>query len=119
MSEHRRVVIESPYAGNVDKNLAYLRACMRDCLVNHDEAPFASHGLYTQPGVLDDGVPKERAHGIDAGFAWRAVADATVVYTDLGITNGMRAGIAHAAIASRPIEYRVLGGIWYGAGVLL
>ena len=71
----RLVIIESPYAGNVPLNLLYLRACMRDCL-SRGEAPFASHALYTQPGVLDDGDPAERAHGIEAGFAWRAVAHA-------------------------------------------
>lgn len=48
------VIIESPYAGDVDRNLEYLRAAMRDCL-KRGEAPFASHALYTQPGVLDDG----------------------------------------------------------------
>ena len=99
----RRVIIESPYAGNVEHNLRYLRACMADCL-RRGEAPFASHGLYTQPGVLDDGKPDERRLGISAGFAWRAVAEATVVYADLGITPGMIDGIAHATAMNRPIE---------------
>lgn len=88
----KRVVIESPYAGDVELNLRYLRACMRDCLLR-GESPFASHGLYTQPGVLDDGDPDERAIGIRAGFAWRLFSTKTVVYTDLGITDGMRKGI--------------------------
>lgn len=52
-----RVIIESPYAGDVDANLTYLRACLRDCLLR-GEAPFASHGLYAQPGVLDDAIPQ-------------------------------------------------------------
>lgn len=105
----RRVVIESPYAGDVERNLRYLRACMRDCLLR-GEAPFASHGLYTQLGVLDDTVPSEREHGIHAGFAWRHVSEATVVYTDLGITQGMEYGIAHAVGGQRPVEYRTLPG---------
>lgn len=54
------VLLESPYAGNVELNVTYARACMRDCL-KRGEAPFASHLLYTQPGVLDDLVPNERA----------------------------------------------------------
>lgn len=107
----RRVVIESPYAGKVETNLRYLRAAMADCL-RRGEAPFASHGLYTQPGMLDDDKPDERKLGIEAGFAWRSVADATIVYADLGITPGMAAGIEHAERDGRTVEYRRLGGEW-------
>ena len=81
---------------------------MHDSIVNHDEAPYASHGLYTQPGVLDDRIPVERDRGIVAGFLWREAADATIVYTNLGITTGMAYGIAHAEARGRPIEYRLL-----------
>ena len=113
----RRVIIESPYAGDHARNLRYLRACMRDC-IERGEAPFASHGLYTQPGVLDDKNPKERAQGIEAGFSWRVVADATVIYTDLGISYGMECGIKDATVLrdshgyQHEIEYRELGGEW-------
>ena len=86
------------------------------CLVNRGEAPFASHGLYTQPGVLRDEVHEERQHGIAAGFAWREVAEATIVYTDLGRSRGMDYGIAHAEKLGHPIEYRTLGGEWEGCG---
>lgn len=113
----RRVIIESPYAGDVERNLRYLRACMADCLAR-GEAPFASHGLYTQPGVLDDTKPEERKLGIEAGFAWRGAADATVVYTDLGGSRGMDLGIKAAerlyvqTRGAHAIEYRELGGEW-------
>ena len=50
----RKVILESPYAGDVETNLRNARAAMRDCLLR-GEAPYASHLLYTQPGVLDDG----------------------------------------------------------------
>ena len=104
-----RVIIESPYAGDVERNLAYLRAAMRDC-ITRNEAPFASHALYTQPGVLDDDIPEERAMGMMAGFAWRRVAERTVVYTDLGITKGMREGIVHAQTNEKEVEFRTLPG---------
>ena len=103
------VVIESPYAGNVKENIRYLQACMRDCLLR-GEAPYASHGLYTQPGVLDDLVAEERQHGIEAGFAWRRVAELTVVYHDLGLSSGMRYGIDDAIARGCPVEYRSLPG---------
>lgn len=109
----KRVIIESPYAGNVEINLRYLRACMHDSLVNYNEAPFASHGLYTQPGVLRDDDVHERAHGIGAGFAWRELADYTVVYQDFGITKGMQYGIDHAKEHGKVIVYRNLGEMCY------
>lgn len=105
------VVIESPYAGDIEKNLRYLRACMRDCLLR-GEAPYASHALYTQPGVLRDEVPEERQHGIEAGFAFRPLMKKTVVYEDLGYSRGMKYGIQHAQEIDHPIEYRRLGGEW-------
>lgn len=107
----RRVIIESPYAGRWWwqrwRNVRYARAALRDALLR-GEAPLASHLLYTQAGVLRDDVPAERAQGIAAGFAWRPVADATVVYIDCGISGGMRAGIADALAVGRPVQYRSL-----------
>lgn len=111
----RLVILESPYAGDVERNVHYARACMAHCLAL-GEAPMASHLLYTQPGVLDDSDPDERDRGIRAGFAWREVADATVVYRDLGISSGMAAGIEQANRISvqtsgqHRIEFRVLPG---------
>jgi hypothetical protein len=64
----------------------------------------------TQPGVLDDKVPEERKLGIEAGFAWKDVAHATVVYTDLGITKGMSYGIDAAERLGQTIEFRSLEG---------
>jgi len=104
----RLVILESPYAGDVPTNVAYARRALRDSLLR-GEAPIASHLLYTQPGVLDDGVPDERTHGINAGLAWRRVAEASVVYTDLGVSKGMEYGIAEAAAAGIYIEYRSIG----------
>jgi len=99
------VILESPFAGDVEKNIKYARACMRDCLLR-GESPFASHLLYTQDGVLDDNVPEERKLGINAGFEWRNVAQKTVVYTDEGITKGMEQGIEHSENLGIPVEYR-------------
>ena len=101
------VILESPYAGDIEANVTYARRCVRDSLLR-GEAPIASHLLYTQPGVLRDEVPEERQHGIDAGLAWRQVAQATVVYTDRGVSTGMQYGIAAAEEAGIPIEYRKL-----------
>lgn len=101
------VIIESPYAGDVARNLAYARAALYDCLVR-GEAPYASHALYTQPGVLDDRKPEERMRGIEAGFEFRRFAARTVVYMDLGLSAGMSAGVVHAVQLGQPVEYRTL-----------
>lgn len=101
----RRVILESRYAGDLRHNTNYARACVRDALLR-GEAPLASHLLYTQPGILDDTIPNERAHGINAGHAWLHLADAVVVYTDLGISEGMQAGINAAQFNGIPVEYR-------------
>lgn len=110
MAVRERVIIESPYAGatpaDTEDNLFYLRCCMHDALVHRGEAPFASHGLYTQPGVLDDSIPAERTAGIEAGFLWRPVADRTAVYLDRGISRGMKYGIEHAIKLGHPLVYR-------------
>jgi hypothetical protein len=80
---------------------------MRDCLLR-GEAPFASHALYTQSGVLDDNKPEERQLGIETGFAFRATGAVTVVYTDLGFSSGMKAGIEHAHRCGYRVEFRSL-----------
>ena len=101
------VILESPYAGDVEKNTEYARLCLKDSL-SRGEAPMASHLLYTQ--VLDDLVPEEREWGIEAGLAFARVAEKTVVYVDRGISNGMQYGIDNAREAGRPIERRSILG---------
>jgi len=100
-----RVVLESPYAGNVEANLDYARRALTDSL-RRGEAPIASHLLHTQ--VLADAKPDERRLGIAAGHAWIAVAEAVVVYEDLGISAGMQAAIDEAERLRVPVERRIL-----------
>lgn len=105
-----KVLVESPFAGTpqeIERNTRYLRAALADCF-KRGEAPFASHGLYTLPGVLDDGVPIERAQGIEAGLIWGKCADLTAVYSDLGISKGMHEGILRAFNEGRSVVYRSL-----------
>lgn len=103
------MVIESPYAGDVERNTRYARAAMRDALVR-GEFPIASHLLYTQPGILDDGDPHERRWGIEAGLAWGQHAQLVAVYTDLGVSQGMQLGIERAKARGQQVLYRCLPG---------
>lgn len=99
------VLLESPFAGDVEKNIRYARECVRDSLLR-GEYPIASHLLYTQEGILDDNMPEERQLGIDAGLAWKAVAEGSVVYIDLGLSDGMAYGIRQAIESGLPVEFR-------------
>lgn len=108
MNKMRLVIVESPFAGDVEANIQYARRCVRDSL-SRGEAPIASHLLYTQQGILDDDIPSERQWGIDAGLAWRGVAEASVVYVDRGISKGMEYGMAAAKEAGMPVEIRSIG----------
>jgi hypothetical protein len=101
----RLVVIESPYAGARANNDAYLRDAHKDSLAR-GEHPFASHGYL--PLVLDDADPAQRAQGMACGFAWGEKASARVVYVDLGISGGMRAGIEEAKRLGQPVVLRSL-----------
>lgn len=105
------VIIESPFwaesQDELEKNKQYALACLQESL-DRGEAPFASHAFYTQPGLLDDRIAEERDLGIRCGFAWAARAWKRVVYTDRGISPGMRAGIEHARSIGQKVEYRRL-----------
>lgn len=113
------VILESPFKAKVpdaitvaserdayaaielERNIKYARAAMRDSLKNHGELPSASHLLFTQEGVLDDNNPEERTLGIYAGLAWRAPTKKSVVYIDRGISSGMILGVKAARKTAR------------------
>lgn len=109
-------VIVSPYTGPdeaaVVRHIRYARGCVRDALMR-GEAPYASHLLYTQPGVLDDRVLEERELGMRAGLARLLRAcDVVAVYTDCGISSGMKHDIGIAIAMGHDIEYRQIAATW-------
>ena len=97
------VIIETPYSGDVKANTAYARSCLLNSL-RRGEAPIASHLLHTQ--VLDDMHPDERSLGIEAGLAWYRVATKCAVYSDRGISGGMKKGLVRAMQHDVAVEYR-------------
>lgn len=104
-----KVIVESPYAGDIAANVEYAQRALRDCLARHGEAPIASHLLYTQPHVLNDTIPEERSLGISAGLAWRHVADYAVFYVDRGWSQGMLAARELYDLEGFPYVLRTLG----------
>ncbi len=107
----KKVIIESPYAGDIERNIKYARACLKDSL-NRGEAPLVSHLLYTQEGVLDDTIKAERRQGIDAGLAWIEAADLHVFYIDYGMSKGMEYARGFAIGLGVKVEYRKIGKLY-------
>jgi hypothetical protein len=106
--EWKIVVIESPFAGDVAANKAYLQRCIRDCLARA-ESPYASHQMLTE--ALDDSVPEQRALGIGAGLAFRLLAPNRVFYIDRGWSRGMLAARKLYESELLPFEIRSLDGL--------
>lgn len=65
MAEGKIVYIASPYAGDVEGNVAFARAACR-LAMEQGNTPVAAHLLY--PQMLDDTVPKQRELGIRMGL---------------------------------------------------
>lgn len=102
------IIIESPYAGDKEailKNENYARAAALSCL-EKGEIPFASHILYTQKGILDDTKPAQRRLGIEAGLLFGTICNKSVMFSDLGMTEGMIEGIEKAKKLGREVEIR-------------
>jgi len=91
-----------------EEHIVYARRAMRDMLYR-GEAPYASHLLYTQEGVLDDADPAEREMGIRAGFSYRGIVAARAFYLDFGMSRGMHHGYRDALRSGQIIYWR---GFW-------
>jgi hypothetical protein len=103
-------ILETPYAGDVNANVHFAQCCMNDMLLR-DEAPYASHLLYTQENVLDDTKPDERERGIYAGFAWKHMEGVvTVFYDNYGMSRGMTLALDYCKENELPYEIRTLKG---------
>lgn len=105
----RLVIIESPYSGDIEANVAYARRALADSIAR-GEAPLASHLLYTQPGILVDNVKWERHVGMLMGWEWTRHADRVALYMDRGLTPGMIQGLRVALELRRPYCFRWLDG---------
>ena len=123
MTERRCVILESPYRGHGESdgeiasrtqwNVDYARLCVRNSVLR-GEAPIASHLLYTQPTILDDNKPEERALGIACGLAWLPKSSYSVFYTDHGWSGGMLAALHdHNLKHNYPFRIRSLKGLDY------
>jgi len=103
MPKKSLVYVESPFAGDLSRNASYLRFVIRDS-IKRGEAPFASHGFYTQ--FLDDKIPEQRALGIELGECFRLKCSLTAFYVDFGWSKGMLEGLRTCQQKGLPHEFR-------------
>lgn len=101
-----KVIIETPYAGNIELNVEFTKACVRDSLINHNENPQCLHLIY--PKIINDDEIGERNLGIDRSFAIHQKANRKVYYLDRGFTDGMKDGFLHSIASGIPVEFRCL-----------
>ena len=99
----KRIILESPYAGDVCRNIKYAKECMLNSL-GRGEAPIASHLLYTQ--MLNYDISFERELRIRAGLAWTECADLHVFYIDFGYSSGMLEALRYAIDRGFNVEER-------------
>jgi hypothetical protein len=102
-------IIESPYAGDIERNTRYAQLAMRDSIMR-GECPFASHLLYPQPNILNEFDPAERALGIELGYRLWPHASVIAFYCDLGISNGMKMAAERAGKEGLLIDMRRIDG---------
>ena len=103
----RSVALEMSLGDDLAEGIKYVSACMADCIARNEIA-FPPPELYARALPLDSSSSEMFAQGVSAARQWNEHADATVVYTDLGFSTVVRAGIDRAKAYRRPIEYRSL-----------
>jgi hypothetical protein len=70
------------------------------------ESPYSGGGEETQ--VLDDTLPEQRSMGMSRALLWYECAELCAVYTDRGITQGMKDGISYAKLLKITVVERTL-----------
>ena len=111
------VMIESPYSGDIDRNIRYLQIAWTDSMVLYGECAYASHGYMTQHPrarnyfVSDydgkwDTLTREGA--IERSHLMRHKCDKTVFYTDRGWSTGMNFALAYCKKHGIPYEERTV-----------
>lgn len=92
-----------------DRNASYAQAAASD-VIALGEVPLSVELFYSTVGSSPTD-PSARAMMIEARQELTdTAAEAIVVYSDLGLDDGMRSQIADAVLSDKPVEYRTLPG---------
>jgi hypothetical protein len=101
MTHRKKVYVVSPYAGDTDANVKAAKRYCRYVIKKHC-IPVASHLLY--PGILKDDDPEERELGLMFGLALLAMTDEVWVFSEHGISEGMRQEIHEAKCLKKTVR---------------
>lgn len=99
MEYSKLVYIASPYAGDVEANVAFAKAACRYA-IEQGATPVAVHLLY--PQLLDDSVPAEREMGLQMGLRVLEACDELWLCGER-ISQGMRAEFSTAKQMGIPV----------------
>lgn len=113
------VILESPYSGDIDRNVAYLQRAMHDARTR-GEVVIAPHMMWTQHHlcpthyVSDYDAKYEVPNGgreiaLQQIHELRRRADLIVFYMDYGMSSGMRDGMDQCIKENLKFEERTLG----------
>lgn len=113
------VLLESPFSGNIQRNVAYTQRAMADSR-QRNEAPIITHLLWTQhhekaDHFVSDYDPKYtlpnlgRESALEQLKAIRRRVHKVVFLVDYGYSNGMKHGLEHCKKEGIPYEERKLG----------
>ena len=100
MKKSKLIYIASPYAGDIEKNVAFAQRACRYA-IHQGYIPIAVHLLY--PQMLDDGDPAERELGLQLGQQLLRRCDELWVCGDR-ISSGMAREISEANQLSIPVK---------------
>ena len=110
-SNYAQVILETPFEASnnttKDEFTRFARACIKDSLSQGD-APLAFHLLYTQKGILDYTHSNEYLQATRAKLSWCKAAEASVIYTNYGLSGEMLDTIDLMAKQNIEVIYREL-----------
>lgn len=98
----KTVTIESPFAGDIQRNKAYLQDAIR-WACQRGISPYASHQMLTE--ALNDLIPEERDRGIRLGLAMSALTDESWFFIDHGMSSGMKAALSWCRECGRTVRF--------------
>jgi hypothetical protein len=101
----KRIAIESPYAGNIEQNVAFAKNVCR--YVTHDgKSPYAMHLMF--PQFLNESKQEERELGIECGLSWVDAAEEVwfCLSDHPSISGGMRIALDHLLELKAPPTLR-------------
>jgi hypothetical protein len=103
------VAIESPLKANQgysrEQFRRYWQLCIEDAIKYREEEVYCSHWL---ADVLDDENPLERAIGLKIGLRFSAFCDYAAIYTDFGVSEGMKDAMIFYDKIGKRVERRSL-----------